>query len=82
MHDGRYAHSTTVLPDGRVVIIGGVVPSADRTDPEPAPVEIFDPSSSHDDGRLVSQASAALEVEGNDLARPGSPGLAESFTRV
>ena len=44
MHDGRSGHSTTLLPDGRAVIIGGVVRSADRTDPEPVAVEIFDPS--------------------------------------
>ncbi|HEX6867666.1 MAG TPA: kelch repeat-containing protein [Candidatus Limnocylindrales bacterium] len=43
MNDPRFGQSSTLLDDGRVVIIGGVVRSPDRTDPEPAVVEIFDP---------------------------------------
>jgi hypothetical protein len=44
MLEPRSGHSATVLDDGRVAIIGGVARSADRTDPEPAFVEILDPS--------------------------------------
>jgi hypothetical protein len=31
-------------PDGRVLIVGGVERSPDRTDPEPVGAEIFDPA--------------------------------------
>ncbi|HEX6867486.1 MAG TPA: hypothetical protein VF119_01715 [Candidatus Limnocylindrales bacterium] len=40
----REGASATVLPDGRVLIVGGARQSPDRTDPIPPDGEIFDPS--------------------------------------
>jgi hypothetical protein len=44
MLEPRSGQSVTVLEDGRVVIIGGVLRSADRTDPEPVLAEVLDPA--------------------------------------
>jgi hypothetical protein len=44
MADGRAGHTATALPDGRVLLVGGVERSPDRTDPEPVGAEIFDPA--------------------------------------
>lgn len=43
MNAARYQQSSTLLKDGRVLLAGGVTRSPDRTDPEPALFELFDP---------------------------------------
>jgi hypothetical protein len=44
MAAGRAGHTATALSDGRVLLVGGVERSPDRTDPVPAGAEVFDPA--------------------------------------
>ncbi|MFK0236635.1 Kelch repeat-containing protein [Streptomyces vinaceus] len=45
LHEGRFAHSATLLPDGKVLVAGGVAPRSALSQKSLASAEVFDPVS-------------------------------------